>query len=67
MEHIGGGAVLLTDAFTYPANVATANWTAAPADWASWRWQSEISHAVNAALTFVGFCTLAASVLVARA
>ena len=62
---IAGLAVFF--AFTYPANVATDNWTAAPADWQSWRWQWETSHAVNAALTFLGFCTLTASALVTSA
>src|SRR4051812_9900756 len=38
--------------WTFPANQATANWTAAPPDWAELRRQWEISHAVNAALTF---------------
>ncbi len=49
--------------FTFPANVATDNWTTIPDDWRSLRWQWEISHAVNAALTFLGFCTLTASAL----
>lgn len=62
---IAGLAVFF--AFTYPANVATGNWTAAPADWDLLRWQWEISHAVNAALTLLGFCTLTASALVTRA
>lgn len=50
-------------AFTYPANVATQNWTVAPADWQALRWQWEVSHAVNAALTLTGFCTLALATL----
>jgi len=40
--------------FTYPANVATNNWTTIPADWDSWRRQWEFSHAVGA------FCQLTA-------
>src|SRR5262249_5704054 len=37
----------------YPANQATANWTKATADWERIRTQWEVSHAVNAALTFI--------------
>jgi uncharacterized membrane protein HdeD (DUF308 family) len=46
--------------WTYPANEATANWTAMPADWQALRRQREFSHAVNAVLTFaaLGFSTL---------
>jgi hypothetical protein len=32
-------------AFTYPANVATNNWTVVPDTWASLRRQWEYSHA----------------------
>lgn len=53
-------------AFTYPTNVATNNWTAIPNDWADLRWQWEMSHAANAVITFIGFCSLTASLLVAR-
>ena len=34
--------------FTYPANVATNNWTAIPADWEKLRRQWEYSHAAGA-------------------
>jgi hypothetical protein len=34
--------------FTYPANVATDNWTAIPADWDSLRTRWEYSHALGA-------------------
>lgn len=51
-------------AFTFPANQATGNWTEVPADWQQLRWQWEVSHAVNAMLAFVGFCSLAISLLV---
>ena len=51
-------------AFTFPANQATNNWTEVPADWQQLRWQWEVSHAVNAVITFLGFCSLAMSVLV---
>ena len=53
-------------AFTFPAKQATNNWTEIPANWEHLRWQWEVSHAVNAMITFVGFCSLAISVLVAR-
>jgi hypothetical protein len=46
-------------AFTYPANVATHNWTVSPADWERLRQQWEYSHAVNAALMFLTFCLVA--------
>jgi len=52
-------------AFTYPANVATQNWTVAPAGWQGLRWQWEVSHAVNAALTLAGFGTLCLATLTA--
>ena len=45
--------------FTYPANVATANWTQPPADWESLRTQWEYSHAVGALLTLAALLSLA--------
>lgn len=42
--------------WTYPANQATINWTAATADWERLRTQWEVSHAANAVLTFVALC-----------
>ena len=48
-------------AWTYPANKATGNWAALPADWRELRRQWEISHAVNAALTFAALCLAAFS------
>jgi hypothetical protein len=53
-------------AFTFPANQATNNWTAVAANWQQLRWQWEISHAVNAVITFVAFCSLTISLLVTR-
>jgi hypothetical protein len=53
-------------AFTFPANQATNNWTEIPANWEQLRWQWEVSHAVNAAITLVGFCSLTISVLLTR-
>jgi hypothetical protein len=52
--------------WTYPANQATNNWTAIPANWEELRRQWEYSHAVNAVVTFVGFCALTLSVLSTR-
>ncbi|MGB7278692.1 MAG: DUF1772 domain-containing protein [Pseudolabrys sp.] len=51
-------------AFTFPANQVTNNWTEVPADWQQLRWQWEVSHAMNAVIAFVGFCSLAVSLLV---
>jgi hypothetical protein len=53
-------------AWTYPANVATANWTVAPENWAALRRQWEYAHAANAVLTFVALCALALSMLNVR-
>jgi hypothetical protein len=50
-------------AVVYPANVATGNWTAIPANWEDLRWHWELGHAVDALIAFAGFCALAASVL----
>jgi hypothetical protein len=60
-----GATLAIFFAFTFPANQATANWTAVPANWQQLRWQWEVSHAVNAAITFAGFCSLTLSVLLA--
>ena len=53
-------------AFTYPANQATNNWTHVPADWEQLRWRWELSHAVNAVITFFAFCSLTVSLLLTR-
>src|SRR5690242_16099077 len=50
--------LLVFYAFTYPANVATQNWTVSPANWFELRRQWEYSHAVNAGLNFLAFCLL---------
>jgi hypothetical protein len=44
---------------TYPANVATQNWSVVPANWEALRTQWEYSHAVNAGLTFLSLCLTA--------
>jgi predicted anti-sigma-YlaC factor YlaD len=52
--------------WTYPANRATANWTAAPADWQALRRQWELSHAANAVVTFASLCCAALSLTIGR-
>jgi len=53
-------------AFTFPTNQATNNWTEMPANWQQLRWQWEISHATNAVITFVAFCSLTISLLLTQ-
>ncbi|HEY7531608.1 MAG TPA: hypothetical protein VH681_02360 [Nitrospiraceae bacterium] len=50
--------------FTYPANVATQNWTVLPDNWIELRKQWEYSHATSAALNFAAFTTLLLSIFV---
>lgn len=49
--------------WTLPANLATENWTTAPANWDTLRRQWEYSHAANAGIAFVAFCLTALSLL----
>jgi hypothetical protein len=49
--------------WTYPANVATQQWTMLPDDWQALRRQWEFSHAAAAAFTFATLVCLIASVL----
>jgi hypothetical protein len=51
--------------FTYPANVATRNWTVTPENWQVLRVQWEYSHAVGSILTLAAFVALIFS-LIAR-
>jgi hypothetical protein len=44
--------------FTFPANLATDNWTHAPADWNDLRYAWEYSHACGALCQLLGFCCL---------
>ena len=53
-------------AWTFPANQATANWTTMPDDWSGLRLEWEYSHAVNAAVMFVAFCSVTLAVITAR-
>ncbi len=52
--------------WTYPANVATSNWTAVPDNWEVLRRQWEFAHAANAVLTFLALCALMGAVLSAE-
>ena len=54
-------SLLLFLAFTLPANLATRNWTFAPANWEQLRAQWEYSHALAASLDFTAFLSLALS------
>jgi hypothetical protein len=52
--------------WTYPANVATSNWTTMPANWEALRIQWECAHAVNAVITFISLASVTLSSLTAR-
>jgi hypothetical protein len=52
--------------WTYPANVATSNWTVVPANWETLRTRWEYAHAANAVLTFIALCLLTLSLLATR-
>jgi hypothetical protein len=52
----GAQAVFWT--FTYPANVATANWTAIPDNWEALRAQWEYSHLVGAGFQVLAMASL---------
>jgi hypothetical protein len=52
--------------WTFPANQATQNWTAVPANWEQLRRQWEYSHAANALVTLVAYGSVVLSVLTMR-
>lgn len=52
--------------WTFPANQATQNWTAVPANWEQLRRQWEYSHAANALVTLVAYGSVVLSVLAMR-
>jgi hypothetical protein len=52
--------------WTYPANVATENWTVAAENWQALRTQWEYSHAVNALIMLASLCLLVLSAFTAR-
>jgi uncharacterized membrane protein len=60
------GTLAIFFAFTYPANQATANWTMVPDEWQYLRRQWEMSHAVNAVITFAALCCVSLSVVLSR-
>lgn len=49
--------------WVFPANQATNNWTAVPANWQSLRTRWEYGHAASAALGFGAFCFTTLAVL----
>ena len=49
--------------WTFPANQATANWTAVPENWDALRRQWEYSHAANTAIAVAALCLTSLSVL----
>ena len=57
------GTLAIVFAFTFPANQATADWTTVPDDWPFLRRQWEMSHAVNAIVTFIAFCCISISAM----
>jgi hypothetical protein len=59
-----GATLAIFFTWTYPANQATANWTAVPADWQTLRRQWEVSHAVNAVITLAALCCAALSLTI---
>lgn len=52
--------------WTFPANQATQNWTAIPANWEQLRRQWEYSHVANALVTLVAYGSVVLSVLTMR-
>jgi hypothetical protein len=61
-----GISLIVFFVWTYPANVATSNWTELPRNWEALRTRWEYSHAANAVIIFVGFCAATLSVLMTR-
>jgi hypothetical protein len=52
--------------WTFPANQATANWTTLPDDWNPLRVAWEYSHAANAVMMLIAFCSVTLSVITAH-
>lgn len=67
----GGALIALTlvvfFTWTFPANLATENWTKVPAEWEALRRRWEYSHAANAGLTFLALCSIVLSVVLDEA
>lgn len=57
-------ALAIFFAFTFPANVATENWTTRPAGWETLRLQWEYSHAAGALLQLTALIALTLSLIV---
>ena len=57
------GTQMIFWTFTYPANVATSNWTFLPDNWQDLRRNWEYSHAASAVLNLVGLIALILSAL----
>jgi len=49
--------------YTFPANVATENWTVMPTNWRALRAQWEYSHAAGAGFQLLAMCSLIVAVL----
>jgi hypothetical protein len=52
--------------WTFPANQATANWTVLPDDRSRLRATWEHSHAANAVVMLIAFCSMTLAVITAR-
>lgn len=59
-------ALLVFFSFTYPANLATANWTGMPDNWPALRRQWEYAHAAEALLYFMALLSLAGAAVSGR-
>jgi len=57
------GTQIIFWTFTYPANVATQNWTMLPDNWLELRWQWEYSHAASAVLNIIALIVTILAVL----
>jgi uncharacterized membrane protein len=60
------GTLAIFFTWTFPANQATANWTAAPENWRELRAHWEYAHAAGAGLTFIALCCVTLSILITR-
>lgn len=49
-------ALVIFFVWTYPVNVATANWTRLPEEWRAMRTQWEFSHAAGAGIMLLALC-----------
>jgi len=67
---VGSFAVATTLAVFFvwilPANVATTNWSIAPANWQELRTQWEYGHAVNAVITLVALTSVTLAIALSR-